>query len=360
MKATAYGDAECVEILLEHGANKTLKNKAGQTAIDIAKEEDQDECLMKLDPSAEVKAPEPPPPPAGDKARRGSVSSESHNKDAKVDLSKVPVVPKSDEQKAVIHGIIAENILFKSLDKKAKETIVNAMSEKTVKSGEFVITQGEAGDFYYIVDSGTFECFVKMEGFEAPGKLVMTYSHGQAFGELALMYNAPRAATVKCKDDAVLWAVDRETFRMLIMSMMIEKRKRLEASLKEVQLLKPLGATEIGGLADMCEDVYFKTGDLIIKEGATGASFYILLEGSAIAFQKDSSGAKVTVMDYKLGDYFGELAILGTGSPLRRASIEVTSTDCHCVQISEAVFSRMLLRFRTEMEEHAKSYSAHV
>jgi len=359
MKASAYGDTDCVEILLEHNADKTLKNKAGQTAIDIARDEDQQDVLCKLDPST-VREPEPPPPPTEPKGRRGSVSSESHDKNAKVDLSKVPVVPKSDEQKATIHAIIADNILFKSLDKKSKQTIVDAMSEKRVSAGETVINQGESGDFYYIVDSGNFNCFVKMDGFEAPGKQVMQYSRGGAFGELALMYSAPRAATVVCAEDAVLWAVDRETFRMLILSLMVEKRKRLTDALAKTPLLSGLGDSERAGLADMCEDIYFKAGDLIIKEGESGSSFYILLEGSCIAFQKNASGDKVTVMDYKGGDYFGELAILGTSSPSRRASIEVTSDDCHCVQISEAVFGRMLGAFRSQMEERAKQYQAHV
>jgi hypothetical protein len=68
--------------------------------------------------------------------------------------------------------------------------------------------------------SGTFECFVKKadDGREDPrGKLVLTYAEGATFGELALMYNTPRAASIVASSDSVLWAMDRETFRTVIL-----------------------------------------------------------------------------------------------------------------------------------------------
>ena len=54
---------------------------------------------------------------------------------------------------------------------------------------------GDEGDYFYVIDSGKFDIFVAKGGAE-PIK-VGTVSRGQSFGELALMYNAPRAATVK-------------------------------------------------------------------------------------------------------------------------------------------------------------------
>ena len=68
--------------------------------------------------------------------------------------------------------------------------------------------------------SGTFECFVKKvdDGLEDPrGRLVLSYAQGSTFGELALMYNTPRAATIVASSDSVLWAMDRYTFRSLIL-----------------------------------------------------------------------------------------------------------------------------------------------
>lgn len=59
----------------------------------------------------------------------------------------------------------------------------------------------------YIVDSGKFEIST-----EAQGK-VGECNKGSKFGELALIYNAKRAATVTCVENAKLWALDRHIFR---------------------------------------------------------------------------------------------------------------------------------------------------
>ena len=53
---------------------------------------------------------------------------------------------------------------------------------------------------------------------EFPGEKVMSYEAATAFGELALMYNQPRAASVRALEDSVLWSVERSTFRMLILN----------------------------------------------------------------------------------------------------------------------------------------------
>ena len=56
------------------------------------------------------------------------------------------------------------------------------------------------------------------DGLEDPrGRLVLSYAQGSTFGELALMYNTPRAATIVASSDSVLWAMDRYTFRSLIL-----------------------------------------------------------------------------------------------------------------------------------------------
>lgn len=43
-----------------------------------------------------------------------------------------------------------------------------------------------------------------------------TYVPGEAFGELALLYNAPRAASIIAKTDAVLFSLDRQTFNNIV------------------------------------------------------------------------------------------------------------------------------------------------
>jgi hypothetical protein len=64
---------------------------------------------------------------------------------------------------------------------------------------------------------------------------VVTYRQGDSFGELALMYNAPRAASVIAKGDCQLWALDRLTFKVILMDTTGDKRRRYEAFLSRVR-----------------------------------------------------------------------------------------------------------------------------
>ena len=78
-----------------------------------------------------------------------------------------------------------------------------------VKSREFIIRQGEEGDFFYIVYSGELSILVD-------GKHVGTIGVGAGFGELALLHNTPRAASIKAETNVSLFSLDRKTVRYII------------------------------------------------------------------------------------------------------------------------------------------------
>lgn len=68
------------------------------------------------------------------------------------------------------------------------------------------------------------ECYKKFAGLEEE-KLLKTYIPGESFGELALLYNAPRAATIKAIEDVTTFALDRETFNNIVKFSAIKKRE---------------------------------------------------------------------------------------------------------------------------------------
>lgn len=105
--------------------------------------------------------------------------------------------------------------MFQCLDDSEKEMVVDAMEEKTFSAGENIITQGEDGDVLYVVDKGELDCFKRFSEDQEP-KHLKVYQPGESFGELALLYNAPRAATITAKTDSVLFALDRDTFNHIV------------------------------------------------------------------------------------------------------------------------------------------------
>lgn len=71
-------------------------------------------------------------------------------------------------------------------------------------------------------------------------KLIHTYNNCGSFGELALLYNMPRAATIKAASDGVLWALDRSTFRRIVLKNAFKKRKMYELLIESVPMLSAL------------------------------------------------------------------------------------------------------------------------
>ena len=157
--------------------------------------------------------------------RRGSVSAEVMAVGGESDAAYVKkVVPKTPEQTAAISLATGNNFLFQNLSAEGRKEVLDSMERKEVSAEEAVITQGAEGDYFYVVETGDFDVFVEGKN---EGKSVFHYAPGASFGELALMYNAPRAATVKCCSEggAVLWCVDRATFRHIIVASTNQTRK---------------------------------------------------------------------------------------------------------------------------------------
>ena len=113
------------------------------------------------------------------------------------------------------------------------------------------------------------------------------YNPGEAFGELALLYNAPRAATLKVQtSDCKLFALNRETFNYVVKGAAIEKRNRYEKFLSKIELLDTMDPYERSKIADVIKTKHFKKGDYVIKQGEKGNTFYFIEAGNAIATKK--------------------------------------------------------------------------
>ena len=155
------------------------------------------------------------------------------------------VIPKTEEQKKRITERCLQSFLFNSLEDKELKTVIDSFEEKKYKAGENVITQGEEGDVLYLVDSGELDCEKVFKKGDPPTYL-KTYKQGESFGELALLYNAPRAATIRAKTDATCWALDRECFNNIVKDAAMKRREKYENTLRKVEILKSIDPYELG------------------------------------------------------------------------------------------------------------------
>ena len=272
---------------------------------------------------------------------RSSVSAEVYGFYNKKEKFVPKVIPKNDEQMNRIKGKIISSFIFSSLEKKDLDIVINAMEEKRYKLDDKVIIQGEDGDCLYIVETGSLKCYKTFNSDNTP-KLLKTYEPGDSFGELALLYNCPRAATIICSsDESILWSLDRETFNHIVKDAAQKKREKYENFLKNVDILSTIDSYELGQICDSLKDGYYKKDDYIIREGELGDVFYILEEGTCNATKTLEPGKPETVIkELKEGDYFGERALL-KGEP-RYANIIVTSENAKVISLDRLSFNRLL------------------
>lgn len=99
---------------------------------------------------------------------------------------------------------------------------------------------------------------------------------GTVVGELALLYSTPRAATVIAQQDSTVWKLDGDTFRHVVQKSSMLKRDRQMSSLKKVPLLKSLNESQRTQVADALVPITFCQGDVVVRQGDQGDTFYIL------------------------------------------------------------------------------------
>jgi cAMP-dependent protein kinase regulator len=172
----------------------------------------------------------PPHPPMTKRVRRGAVSAEVYKEEDAAQYVK-KVVPKDYKTMAALSKAISKNVLFSHLDDNERSDIFDAMFPVHRHAGEVIIHQGDEGDNFYVIDQGEVDVYVN-------GNHVTSIGEGGSFGELALIYGTPRAATVKAKHDVKLWGIDRDSYRRILMGSTIRKRKIYEDFLAKVSILE--------------------------------------------------------------------------------------------------------------------------
>jgi len=285
---------------------------------------------------------------------RKSVSAERYDPtEDDLDVA-TKIVPKSDKQRKRLQQAAEKIMLLNRLDQEQLQTILDAMEERNVTEGDVVIQQGDDGDNFYIIEKGNYDIVIG-------GNKVGAYEGTGSFGELALMYNTPRAATITATTKGTLWSLDRQTFRQIIVKANAIKRKQYEEFLAKVDILENLSDFERGKIADVMESKKFKENDIIIKQGDTidSASFvYFLMNGTVAVMINDTDGGQREVKRLEKGSYFGELALL-TKEP-RKATCKVASSDATVGMLDVNAFERLLGPCKELMSRNIDQYAEEI
>ncbi|CAH8623077.1 unnamed protein product [Schistosoma haematobium] len=210
-----------------------------------------------------------------------------------------------------IREALRSNDLIKNLDAVQLQEVVSCMHEQTVPANCYIIREGDDGGHLYVGEEGEFEV-------SKGGKRLYIMGAGRCFGELALLYNCKRTASVKAVTDARVWVLERACFQAIMMKTGLERIEERKAFLRSVPLLKDLSPNRILRIADALEAQYHSAGDCIIRQGELADSFFLIQSGKVrVTISSPQNGSTETketeIRQLTKGEYFGEKALLGEG-----------------------------------------------
>ncbi|XP_033986660.1 cGMP-dependent protein kinase 1-like [Trematomus bernacchii] len=239
---------------------------------------------------------------------------------------------KSKESSDLIQRALMDNDFMKHLEHGQILTIMDCMHPTSLTKGCCVIQEGDDGSTVYVLEEGTVEVTKQ-------GKTLCSIGEGKVFGELAILYNCTRTATVTALTDIKLWAIDRQCFQTIMMRTSLIKHSQYTDYLRSVPSLQSLPEDILSKLADVLEETHYSDCDYIIRQGATGDTFFIISEGQVKMTQQNSPGDEQVMKTLNKGDWFGEQAL--KGEDVRTASVTAVG-DVTCLVIDRESFKQLI------------------
>ncbi|VDN98457.1 unnamed protein product, partial [Rodentolepis nana] len=179
---------------------------------------------------------------------------------------------KDAKSRQEIRNALRNNEFLKNLDAVQLQEIVSCMYEHSIVEGCYIIREGEDGHHLYVAAEGEYEVWKN-------GKYLYTMGPGHCFGELALLYNCKRTASIKVVRAARIWVLERSIFQYIMMKTGLEKMEERVKFLSSVPLLKDLEQGQLQRIADVLEAQFHPEGECIIRQGEQADSFFIIQSG---------------------------------------------------------------------------------
>ncbi|XP_059098241.1 cGMP-dependent protein kinase, isozyme 2 forms cD5/T2-like isoform X2 [Tigriopus californicus] len=174
------------------------------------------------------------------------------------------------------------------------------------------------------------------------GKFLSILPAGKVFGELAILYNCKRTATIKAATDCKLWAIERQVFQTIMMRTSLMRQEEHTKFLKSVPSFMNLPEETLNKLADVLEETTYAQGDYIVRQGAGGDTFFIISKGRVKVTKHDSEkNDEKFIRNLHKGDFFGEKAL--QGEEKRTANIVADDVEgVTCLVIDRESFHHLI------------------
>lgn len=273
--------------------------------------------------------------PRKKRAQGISAEPQSHSTIQELSEQSFPAFEKNDSSRELIKSAILDNDFMKNLEMAQIHEIVDCMYPVEYSAGSLIIEEGAVGSIVYVMEEGRVE--VSREN-----KYLSTLAPGKVLGELAILYNCKRTATIKAATDCKLWAIERQCFQTIMMRTGLIRQAEYTDFLKSVPIFKNLPEETLAKISDVLEETFYRPGDYIIRQGARGDTFFIISKGQVkVTIKQPNSEDEKYIRTLQKGDFFGEKAL--QGDDLRTANIIADEQEgVTCLVIDRETFNQLI------------------
>jgi cGMP-dependent protein kinase 1 len=253
----------------------------------------------------------------------------------KINLNKVHEAPtaiistrnKTETDVKMIESALRTHFLLKNIDEDGKKIIIEEMKQFTIGAKEIIFEQNNPAECFFVLVTGKLEVLVN-------NQRVNVINPGTGFGELALIDNFARSASVRTIERSVLWGLDGKSFKKSVESLNALNYTENRRFLDSIQIFKNLTDKQKELIMAAMTLQQWSTGEKIVKEGDTGDSLYIIKDGIVSCTQKGIELRQLTK-----GSSFGDQALLNHS--VRTATV-TAMTDLKVLSIGSNIISKVL------------------
>ena len=254
-----------------------------------------------------------------------NIESEINNESKVLTIIKKRNFEKEDQE--LIENALKKNFYMKALNSITTLEIIKQMSLVSIKEDTIVFKEGLDGNYFYIIKEGQVEIYSNNE-------YKKTLKEGDTFGQLALLYQAPRTVTIKAITNCLFWIMERKHFRQIIdriNQIQFEENKRF---IQSIPILSSIDSSQKAFLCSSLNKQIYDKNEYILREGLQLRCLFIIDEGVVECIDNNKVVGKI-----ESGDYFGELSLLNNNKILCDFK---TINKCTCYSISYATFKTIL------------------
>jgi CRP-like cAMP-binding protein len=242
--------------------------------------------------------------------------------------------------------------LFSDLPRDAFMALTERMDLRVAGVDEPLIVEGGSGDSMFVIIQGRVK--VARQNDDGTETILAELSDGTFFGEMALLSDAPRTASVVCTEETMLFVISREMLSDITkqypsvgeVMRKFHKNRLITNLLKTSPIFAPFSTSDKKALIEKFKSRQVSDGSYLITREKPGDGLYVVLSGrcEVLDARDGAAGAgstgEVVIAELKEGDVFGEMSMLWNKETC--ASVRATTT-CTVLRLPRAQFNEVIM-----------------